>query len=175
MKIFRGLKLAAARRKIAQLVEDQDSMPFEGKVTSLGIIIDQRNIFVLDSLLKLRDELSISHASVSVALFTDKGRAEQQQETIKFNWKNIDSKGGINKEDLEDFTVKGVDLLITFAAESNTAAHLVTAYCNAGIKVGRYQQNKALYDLILQTEEDVDLFVEELLKYLKRLKRIKNE
>ncbi|WP_409187231.1 DUF6913 domain-containing protein [Antarcticibacterium sp. 1MA-6-2] len=48
----------------------------------------------------------------------------------------------------------------------------MTAYCDAGIKVGRYQQNQALYDLILQTEGDVSLFVDELLKYLKLIKRI---
>jgi hypothetical protein len=76
----------------------------------------------------------------------------------------------IKNEDLQKFAVKGVDLLITFAAESNTPVHLLTAYCRAGLKVGRYKQNKPLYDLVIQAEE-ASLFREELLKYLKHIKR----
>lgn len=170
--IFNRLKLAASKKKIAQLVEERESIPFPVNLRSLGIIADARNIKSITHLQKIKEELNLSDSHFKLVLFTPNDKIKDDFSGIKFNLKHIDNKANIIHEELNKFTVEGVDLLITFAGESNTAVHLVTAYCEAGIKVGRFQQNKALYDLILQTEEDASLFVEELLKYLKRIKRI---
>ncbi len=173
--ILNGIKLSAARKKIAQLVEDQASQSFPGAAKSLGIIIDAKHEYALHNLTRIKDKLNIATKDL-VVFYHAPGRVKTPAvEATVFSLQDFDIKGEILNEELLKISSQGVDLLITFAAENNTVAHLLTAHCKAGIKVGRYQQNAALYDLILQTEEDADLFEEELLKYLKNLKKGTNE
>ncbi len=96
--------------------------------------------------------------------------SENEAQQIKTTWKGVNAKAEIIQEDLKLFISKEFDLLITFAEENNVLAHLIAASSKAGIKAGRYLKNQALFDVILQAEEDAALFVEELSKYLKQLK-----
>ena len=173
--IFNSIKLSAARKKVAQLVEQQSSKSFPGTVESLGIIIDSKHEWALPQLLGLKKELKISNKNFRVLFFSSNKTRPADLDGCVFNLQDFDSKGGLINKELEEISSHGVDLLITFAAENNTTAHLITAYFKAGLKVGRFQQNLALYDLILQTEDDAELFVEELLKYIKHLTKAHNE
>lgn len=173
--IFNGIKLSAARKKIALLVDEQSSRAFVGPAKSLGIIVDGKNEYALEKLIGIKEQLKISTKNLIVFYHSTNKINPASLEAKVFNLQDFDVKGGIISEDLLELSSQGVDLLITFAGENNTVAHLLTAYYKAGIKVGRFQQNAALYDLVLQTEEDADLFEEELLKYLKNLKKGSNE
>lgn len=167
--ITKGLKLMAARKRIPCLIDEQGLVPFAVPVKTVGIIFDNRNKKALEVLQELKTKISPG-VEIKTALFTERGVETGDFDGIRFNLKDFGYKGEILNEKLLQFTSEGVDLLITFAEENSTPAHLLTAYCKAGIKVGRYQRNKSLYHLILQTEDDAELFVEELLKYLKKFK-----
>lgn len=173
--ILNSIKLSAARKKVAQLVEQQSSKSFPGKPESLGIVIDSKHEWALPVLLGLKDELKINKKNFKVFYYSSHKTKPGDLDCIAFNLQDFDSKGVLLNKELEEISSHGVDLLITFAAENNTTAHLLTAYFKAGLKVGRFQQNLALYDLILQTEEDDELFVEELKKYIKHLTKANNE
>lgn len=160
---------------MAQLVEQQSVKSFPGTPVSLGVIIDSKHVGELPILLELRKVLKISENNFKVLYYAPNKSKPGDCECCVFNLQDFDSKGSLINKELEEISSQGVDLLITFAAENNTTAHLLTAYFKAGLKVGRFQQNLALYDLILQTEEDAELFVEELLKYLKHLTKVQNE
>lgn len=170
--IINPIKRVAARKKITALVEEREASPFPGSVKTLGIILDSKNSDAYEELQKIKKALHIPAALFKVVLFTGNNRKDEELPGLEFRVNHIDIRANIISEEIKKFTVEGVDLLITFAAENNTAVHLLTAYCKAGIKVGRYQQNRELYDLILQTEGDAALFTEELLKYLKHIKRL---
>ncbi len=173
--IFNSARLSAARKKIAQLVEQQTPEPFPGTPKSIGLIIDSKNEKAFQVLSSLQKQLKIPADGFKVLYnLTNKSKPGDLDACV-FNIQDFDAKGEIINEEIEEISSKGVDLLLTFAAENNTTAHLLTAYFKAGLKVGRYQQNAALYDLILQTEEDPELFVEELLKYLKHVTKNTNE
>jgi hypothetical protein len=169
--IFNGIKISAAKKKIARLVEEQSFQSFSGPAKSLGIIVDAKNEYAIKVLTMLKNKLSISEENLSIFYYSQNRIKPQGLDAIVFNLQDFDNKAAIANDELLELSGKGIDLLITFAAENNTVAHLLTATFKAGIKVGRFQQNAALYDLILQTEEDEELFVEELLKYLKNLKK----
>lgn len=173
--IFNGIKLSAARKKIAHLVDEQSSRAFDGPAKSLGIIVDAKNEYALEKLRSIKDHLKIPTKDLIIFYYSANKIKPAGLEAKIFNLQDFDFKGDIIDKDLNDLSLQGVDLLITFAAENNTVAHLLTAHFKAGIKVGRFQQNAALYDLVLQTEEDADLFEEELLKYLKNIKKGSNE
>lgn len=173
--IFNGIKLSAARKRIAHLVDAQSSRAFAGPAKSLGLIVDAKNEYALGILSRIKDLLKIQTKDLVVFYNSANRTKPAALEATIFNLQDFDSKGEIINKDLLELSSQGVDLLITFAGENNTVAHLLTAHYKAGIKVGRFQQNAALYDLVLQTEEDADLFEEELLKYLKNLKKGSNE
>lgn len=167
--ITKGLKLMAARKKIPFLIDEQGLEPFGVPVVTVGIIVDSKNKNSLPVLQELKNQIR-SIVRLKIALFTDKKKENKDFDGLIFNLKDFGFKGEILDENLQKFTSEGVDLLITFAEENSTPAHLLTAYCKAGIKVGRFQRNKSLYHLIIQTEDDAELFVEELLKYLNKFK-----
>jgi hypothetical protein len=173
--IFNSIKLSAARKKVAQLVEQQSSKPFPGEPDSLGIIIDSKHEWALPVLLTLKKQLKIPEKNFKVFYYSPNKTKPEDLDCSVFNLQDFDSKGNLLNKELEEISSRGVDLLLTFAAENNTTAHLITAYFKAGLKVGRFQQNLALYDLILQTEDDDELFVEELMRYLKHLTKAHNE
>lgn len=172
--ITKGLKLLAARKKIPFLIDEQGLEPFGVPVITVGIIIDNRNKNSLPVLQQLKNQIQ-SVAQLKIALFADKTYENKDFDGLVFNLRDFGFKGEILNENLQKFTSEGVDLLITFAEENSTTAHLLTAYCKAGIKVGRFQRNKSLYHLIIQTEDDAELFVEELVKYLNKFKISINE
>ncbi len=173
--IRNGIKLSAAKRRISKLVEEKDREKYKVPVRSVGIIADLKNIKAFDVLEQLRKQFNIKSKNFKTLLYAENHQDIKDYSGLRYSLRDIDMKASIKNDELEQFTLERVDLLITFAEENNTAVHLITAFCKAGIKVGRYRKNEALYDIILQAENDRELFAEELLKYIKHFKKSKNE
>ncbi|MFO8147774.1 MAG: hypothetical protein R6U03_10335 [Gillisia sp.] len=173
--IRNGIKLSVAKRKISKLIEERESENFKIPVKSIGIIADLKNIKAFEVLEQLKNQFNIKSKNFKTLLYAETHQNIQDYSGQRYSLKDIDMKASIKNEALEKFTSEGVDLLITFAEENNTAVHLITAFCKAGIKVGRYRKNEALYDIILQADNDRELFVEELMKYIKHFKKSNDE
>lgn len=173
--IIKGIKLAVAKLKIAQLVKNRPPQAYSIPVKSIGIIFDFKNRSALTHLEQLKKKFNISDVNFKVVTYIRNGKKPSDFKGEVYSLKNINFDAEINNEGINKFTSESVDLLITFAEENNTAVHLLTAHCRAGIKVGRYQQNVALYDMIIQADQDAELFTEELSKYLKQLKKSHDE
>jgi hypothetical protein len=173
--IIKGIKLAVAKLKIAQLVKNRQPEAYSIPVKSIGIILDFNNRQALTQLKKLKKHFNISDANFKVVTYIRNGKKPSDFEGEIYSLKNVNIDAEINNEGMNGFTSESVDLLITFAEENNTAIHLLTAHCRAGIKVGRYQKNVALFDMIIQADNDAELFTEELAKYLNQLKKSQNE
>lgn len=173
--IRNGIKLSVAKRKISKLIKERGSGNFKNPVGSIGIIADLKNIKAFEVLEQLKIHFNIKSKNFKTLLYAESHQNIQDYSGQSYSLKDIDLTASIKNEELEKFTSERVDLLITFAEENNTAVHFVTAFCKAGIKVGRYPKNEALYDIILQADNDYELFSEELLKYIKHFKKSNNE
>ncbi|UJH91184.1 hypothetical protein LZ575_21710 [Antarcticibacterium sp. 1MA-6-2] len=68
--ILNRFKLAAARRKIAQIVSEQEPTTFTGEVKSLGIILDNKNKSARKELEEIKTKLKIADSNFRVVLFT---------------------------------------------------------------------------------------------------------
>lgn len=169
--IIKGIKLAIAKKKIAQLVKNRKPEAYSIPVKSIGIIFDIKNREAFTELQRLKKEFNIADSKFKAVMYVRNGRKPVDFEGEIYSLKNINFEAEINNVGMIKFTSEPVDLLVTFAEENNTAVHLLTAHCRAGIKVGRYKQNVALFDMIIQAENDAKLFTEELSKYLKQLKK----
>lgn len=173
--IKNGIKLSFAKKKIPALINETEQEEFSIPIKSVSVIFDFRNLKAINVLSQLKEKFQIEENQFKTLLYTEGHQIPKDYSGLTYSLKDIDLKAAIKSEELRQFTSESVDLLITFAEPNNTAVHLITAYCKAGIKVGRYRKNEALYNIILQAENDVDLFAEELLKYLKNLKKSRNE
>lgn len=173
--IKNGIKLSFAKKKIPILISEAEQEEFNIPIKSVSVIVDFRNLKAIKVLAQLKEKFQIKESRFKTLLYAANHQIPQDYSGLNYSLKDIDLKACIKNEELRKFTSENVDLLITFAEPNNTAVHLITAYCKAGIKVGRYRKNDALYNIILQAENDVDLFAEELVKYLKNLKRSKDE
>lgn len=169
--IIKGIKLAVAKLKISHLVKNRQPEAYSIPVKSIAIILDFKNRKALSQLEQLKKQFNISDANFRVVTYIRNGKKPADFEGEIYSLKNINFIGEINNKGMNELTPESVDLLITFAEADNTAVHLLTAHCRAGIKVGRYRQNVALYDMIIQADNDAGLFTEELAKYLKQLKK----
>jgi hypothetical protein len=173
--IIKGIKLAVAKLKIAQLVKNRQPVLYSIPVKSIRIIFDFENRKALTQLEQLKKQFNISDANFKVVTYIRNGKKPSDFEGDIYSFKNINFDAGINNEGMNKITSESVDLLITFAEENNTAVHLLTAHCRAGIKVGRYQKNEALFDMAIQADDNAELFTEELTKYLKQIKKSQDE
>jgi len=168
--IFKGLKFAVARKKLSSLTENRSLPHYQVPIQSMGLIVDPRNQKVISAIKEMANKMQISKSNFKIVIVGETDILEDEADLLNLTWKGVNIKAEIIQADLKDFIIKEFDLLITFAEENNLLAHLVAASSKAGIKAGRYVKNEALFDVILQAEEDVTLFVEELSKYLKQLK-----
>jgi hypothetical protein len=173
--IVKGIKLAVAKLKIVQLVKNRKPEVYSIPVKSIGIILDFENHKSLTQLEKLKELFKIPDANFKVVTYIQDGKKPCNFEGEIYSLKNVNFVARINNEGMNQFFTKSVDLLITFAEIDNTVVHLLTAHCRAGIKVGRYQKNVALFDMIIQADNDAELFTEELAKYIKQLKKLHDE
>ena len=168
--IFKGVKLVAAKKKLISLIENRPLQRYQIPIKSIGLVIDSKNKKGITDIQAIAKKFKISKSNFKIVIVDETGPSENENQQINTTWKGVNAKAEIIQEDLKLFISKEFDLLITFAEENNVLAHLVAASSKAGIKAGRYLKNQALFDVILQAEEDAVLFVEELSKYLKQLK-----
>ena len=168
--IFKGIKLAAFKRKIARLAENKYRETSVSSIKTIAIILDVKNYKYLEVLKQVGQQLDLQDDDLKIVIYAEKPMDIEGYSGMMFSLKDISLAAEINNSELSEFTKQDIDLLITFADENNTAVHLLTAYCNAGIKVGRFQKNEILLDWIIKSGDDAQVFVEELLKYIKKLK-----
>ncbi|MCF4100929.1 hypothetical protein L1I30_04545 [Gillisia sp. M10.2A] len=173
--IFKGIKLAAFKRKIARLAENKYRETSVSSIKTIAIILDIKNYKYLEVLKQVGEQLDLQEDDLKIAMYTEKSIDVEGYKGMLFSLKDISLTAEINNSELSDFTKQDIDLLITFTDENNTAVHLLTAYCNAGIKVGRFQKNEALLDWIIKSEDNAQVFVDELINYIKKLKLSQHE
>ena len=82
----------------------------------------------------------------------------------------------VNTKEEIDFVNTKFDLLINLYQSNALALQVVSAATQAEFKVGLYDANQDLNDLIIETKlDDKTLFKTELIKYLNILNKLSNE
>jgi len=128
------------------------SVEFEIPIASAAIIFCSNNIEAIPVLIKLKQELYLKESNLRMVIFKKK-----------------------DEKELLEFTQKRIDLLITFADEDSLLLSLLTATCNAGLKVGNDSIYEKPLDVIIKSGDDVKLFASEVIKFLKQLKNKNDE
>ncbi|WP_452221030.1 DUF6913 domain-containing protein [Lacinutrix salivirga] len=168
--ILKGLKEKSNKKLINKLQSKRlvtDSKRKIKSVAFLYVIEKEEDVKKHEALLvKFSKQFNTLN---SVALDLRK-KPQKELEVQTFNAKSIGWKGKVKSNTLSDFLKQDYDVLINFYTNNIVPLHVVNAKTKALIKVGLFQTEHDLNDLIIDTAiEKPDVFLAEMLKYLKIL------
>ncbi|MDF1516482.1 MAG: hypothetical protein RQ864_03985 [Lutibacter sp.] len=170
--IFTGLKRKSNqiffKKTLPDFLKNEHKSPFD-EVKKVLIFLDEQveKELVVSELATL---LKISISAIKVVVFQRKLRKEYTSDDIitpkDFGWY-----GKIDNEKLKNILTNKYDLLINYSKVDNVYLNILLLQCKASFSVGFAHMDKRLYDLLIRCEPDeIDLFHEELIKYLVILK-----
>lgn len=145
----------------------------EGKVATIGIIIDETKKSYKDQLLKEIQTEGMALNQVFVLVYKDSVKSKEVLEEPFFTSKNVSLTGIINKKEVVAFLEKPFDVLINYYDENKPCLLLATTQSKAKFKIGFDEVDyRANHFIVKATVDQVQLFTNELFKYLRILKKL---
>lgn len=172
--IFTGFKRKSNQfffnKTLPSLLKNEHESPFE-EVKKVIIFLDE-NSEKAQIITQLVTILKIPESNIKVIVFKRNLKNEIETDDIitpkDFGWY-----GKFDSEKVKNILTNKYDLLINYAKVDNVYLNILLLQCNAAFKVGFAHMDNRLYDLMIRCELDkIDLFNEELKKYLGILKKL---
>lgn len=141
-----------------------------GNSGKAGLIIDAENLESKWKLTDLYKDLGVNRENFRIVVC---GNEIELPETIDADFlksKEVSITGDFKSERIKDFANDRFDYLICYFTEKNIVGSLLAAETNASVKIGNKPDEFGVYDLEIDSK-DVVIFRQEMLKYLKILKR----
>jgi len=174
--ILKVFKEKSNKKYLNRILLNRNVNVTDSKIKSLGVIIhiDEVDDFELfRGLVKL---FNIHPNQIKVIAYTSNNKDEQNSWDTCFNEKDFGWKGTIKNVELQQFLDTKFDALISYYVQDELELKLMTAKSQAQFKVGIFQTDDRLNDLIIKTNiKEFNVFKNELFKYLTILNKIKNE
>lgn len=170
--IFTGFKRKSNqiyfKKTLPSFLKNEHKSPFD-EVKKVLVFFDD-NIEKELVVRELATLLKIAESDIKVVVFQRKLKSENETDDIitpkDFGWY-----GKIDSEKLKNILTNTYDLLINYSKVDNVYLNLLLLQCKTAFSVGFAHMDKRLYDLLIRCEPDeIDLFHEELIKYLVILK-----
>ncbi len=169
--ILDGFRENNIRKRIIKELLTSDSFKegVDKKVGTVLILVDKNSQENLDQI--IAKKLNIDVLKVTVIFFKSKqdsnscfGNELSERDFYFF--------GKLKNEEIKKVVKSEFDLLLNYTND-NRYLNYVTAFSKAKFKVGLKNSEQKLFDLIIDVDkENVDLFHNELMKYLKILNKI---
>ncbi|GAB2776233.1 DUF6913 domain-containing protein [Salinimicrobium soli] len=174
MKLL-DLKIAAAQRKRIPGVVNPDLSTGKG-TRKLGIILDSEDSELRDCFLNLKAEMGIGDLDFHIVTCKDKTAKNDIFHGPVFTKKDISWSGKIKNGEVDLFLENQYHLVICFAEDDNKLALLLVSLCAAALKVGRASMEEGVEDSVFDlsisaSSAEPQIFIEELKKYLKIIKK----
>jgi nitrogenase subunit NifH len=140
---------------------------------TIGIIYDETNLNKRDALIKQLVAKGIIESSIATLIYKDKIYKNEIFDKPTFSNKDLSWSGSFDNADVNYFVEQKFDLLINYYDTEKLPLLLVSNLSKASFKVGFSEIDKRLNHFIINTSSDkYSVFVDELFKYLKILKKI---
>ncbi len=157
------------KKKLLDVVPDYKI----NSIKKIGIIVDETSFKISEALV---NELIISgfdKDNITVLIFKDKIFTNDQLIFSAFSDRDLQWSGRINNNQVASFIDRKFDLLINYYDYEKLPLLVVTNDSKAFFKVGFAAVDKRINHFIVNTTcENYKVFVAELLKYLKILKKL---
>ena len=174
--ILKVFKEKSNLRHLDKILSSRDVNVSDSKIKSLGVIMHINEIDDFDLFRKLAENLNIQPFNLKIIAYSSESKEKSNSWDVWFNEKDFGWNGTIHNVELQSFLDTDFDVLISYYEEEILELKLITAKSKAQFKIGIFQPDSRLNDLIIQTKlNDFSTFKKELFKYLTVLKKIKNE
>ena len=161
------------KRKLRNNYIQNPHFPTSDKIKNIGILIDETYFFEKENLIKNLIDFGFLKNDIHILLFRNSIKKADQFLFPIFSNKDLNWNGSNNNQDVKNFTNQKFDLLINYYDAEKAALILVSAQSKASFKVGFSSIDIRLNQFIIQSNvENYKIFISELLKYLKILKKI---
>lgn len=168
-----GLKRKSIIRKLQQENVNRSPITEGNKLRSIGIVEGTIEQFDRKKVKDLCESLGVKDENVYfMSLVPKKAQGEDGVASL-FCPKDIGWKGVFKTPHLKKFSTRNLDLLISYYTEDQLALNAVSSLTKSKFKVGLKNDHYHTHDLILEVRtEETDVFIQEVVKYLKILKII---
>ena len=143
------------------------------KINTVGLLVDESCFSETEALIQELVAGGILEHQIKIIVYKDKMRKNEVHSQPTFSMKHLNWKAEIINPIVSDFISEKFDLLISYYAIEKAILLKITSNSKAQFKVGFSTVDKRLNDLMINTNaENAPVFIHELFKYLKILKKI---
>lgn len=169
--ILNGFRKANIRKSINKELLKRKELRIENtnNIALVVLFVDEDSLENLDQIISKK--LNIDAAKVSIVFFRTKQGSETSYEN-ELTEKDFSLFGKLKNESIKKLINSDCDLLLNYTND-NLHLNYLTAFSKARFKVGLKDNQKELFDLMINVDNsNLDLFHNELVKYLKILNKI---
>ncbi|GAA4241266.1 hypothetical protein KO504_03415 [Winogradskyella psychrotolerans] len=171
--ILKAFKEKSNRKYVNKLLTERKPTVNNNKIKTIAVLLNASEFHEFEVFRVYFKELGLTSPKHKIVAFTMDDKLEYNQWNAHFSPKDFGWKGKIKNIDLEDFINEPYDMLLCFYKNPVLQLNLITAASKANLKVGISNEDERLYDLIIDVElKDINIFKQELKKYLNILKKI---
>ncbi len=171
--ILKAFKANSNQKYINKLLNARQVAVSNVKMNSVGVILNINEFSDFDAFRNYFKALGISPAKTKIIAFIEDAKDANPLWDTYFNPKDFGWKGKIKNVDLQTFIDTEFDVLISYYTKESLELKLITAASKANFKVGLIQDDKRMFDLMIDVKtKNFQLFKNELKKYLTVLNKI---
>lgn len=172
---LKAFKEKSNKKIINSLLNSREVFVDSSKVEHLGVLLNIDEVGDFEVFRKLADEMNVLPNKLNIVAFSSNDKNETNFWEICFTPKDFGWGGTIKNIELRTFLEIPFDVLISYYTEDLLELKMITAKSEAKFKVGIFQGDERLNDLIIKTPIDqFRLFKKELIKYLTIFKKLKH-
>ncbi len=167
------LKSFLLKNKVTKLLSKSIAILDQGPIKSVGVILDGNITFEIDDLVREIIKQGIEEKNIKVLIFKSKVNRNVVSKFDFFTYKDINLSCEILNSKAELFLNTDFDLLINYHDFEKAPLVYASYLSNSKFKVGFTTQDKIVNQFMINTNpNNVQLFIDELFKYLKILNKI---
>ncbi|WP_395077357.1 DUF6913 domain-containing protein [Flavobacterium sp.] len=167
------IKELSVKKLLKSTLKHANSNTFSTPIKTVGLLIDESYFQEKEQLKQLIVQNGIKENNIKIIVFKDKIKKNDVYQELTFSNKNMNWKGVLKKDFINDFINTPFDMLISYYDVEKAPLLIITHNSRANFKVGISKIDTRLNNLMINTTvENYTVFTEELFKYLKILKKI---
>lgn len=171
--ILKAFKEKSNRKYINNLLATRKSTVNNNEIKTIAVLLNANEFHEFEVFRVYFKALGLNSPKHKIVAFTLDDKLEHNQWNTHFSPKDFGWKGKIKNIDLQSFIDEPYDMLVCFYKNPVLQLNLITAASKANFKVGISNEDERLYDLIIDVGlKDINIFKQELKKYLTILKKL---
>lgn len=143
------------------------------KINTVGVVFDESYFHEKEQLVQELVQQGINESDIKILVFKNKIKKKEVFDYPVYTYRDLSWHGSVEKEEIKDFIHQPFDLLLNYYDTEKAALLLISQLSKASFKVGFKSVDNRLNHFMIDTNaENYMVFVQELFKYLRILKKI---